>query len=88
MASYTCFFKKKLNNFVGFITPVVVKWLIHMKSLLAAAAFLVLHVFITESTTATTTQIEMAIKSLIRWNATKVYNSIYTAIYMYLGLYL
>ena len=41
--SFTCFFLKKLNNFVGFITPVVKKWLSH-ENLVAASAFLVLYV--------------------------------------------
>ena len=44
MNLFNCFFLKKLNNFVGFITPVVEKWLIHMKSSVAAPALLVLHV--------------------------------------------
>ena len=44
MNSVTCFFKKRLNNFVSFITPVVEKCPIHMKSLVAASALLVLHV--------------------------------------------
>ena len=42
--SFTCFFIRKLNNFVGFITPVVKKWLIHMRRLVAAPAPLVLNV--------------------------------------------
>ena len=40
--SFTCFFFKKINNFVGFITPVVKKWLIHTERLVAAPALLVL----------------------------------------------
>ena len=44
MNSVTCFFKKRLNNFVRFITPVVEKWPIHMKSVVATSALLVLHV--------------------------------------------
>ena len=39
---FTCFFKKKLNNFLGFITPVVEKWLIHIEGLVAAPVLLVL----------------------------------------------
>ena len=39
--NYFVFFKKH-NNSVGFITPVVEKWLIHMKTLMAAPALLVL----------------------------------------------
>ena len=42
--SVTCFFKKGLNNFVSFITPVVEKCPIHMKSVVATSALLVLHV--------------------------------------------
>ena len=57
-----------------------------MKSLVAAAAVLVLHMSIIDCTTA---QIQVVMKSLIRWHASEVqYNSIYTAIYKYLGLYL
>ena len=41
MNSFTCFFLKKLNNFVGFITPVMEKWLIHIKNLVADAAFFI-----------------------------------------------
>ena len=36
MNLFTCFFKKKLNNFVGFTTPVVEKLLIHIDRLVAA----------------------------------------------------
>ena len=35
-------FLKKLDNFVCFLTPVVKKWLIHMKRLVAAPTLLVL----------------------------------------------
>ena len=52
--SFTCFFLRKLNNFVGFITPVVKKWLIQMISLLAARLMI----------DCTTAQIEVLRKSL------------------------
>ena len=39
---FICFFLTKLNNFAGFITSVVKKWLIRMRSLVAAPALLVL----------------------------------------------
>ena len=42
--SFTCFFLRRLNNFVGFVTPVVKKWLIRMRSLVAAPAPLALPV--------------------------------------------
>ena len=42
MNSFICFFLQKLNNFVGFITPVVKRWFIHMKRLVPAPAVLVL----------------------------------------------
>ena len=38
---FTCFFLKKLNNFVRFTTPVVGKWLIHIERLVAAPPLLV-----------------------------------------------
>ena len=37
-------FLRKRNNFVGFITPVVKKWLILMRSLVVVPAILVLQV--------------------------------------------
>ena len=40
----TSFFKKKRIKFVGFITPVVERWLIHLKSLVAAPVLFVLYV--------------------------------------------
>ena len=56
----------------------MVKWLIHIKSLVAAVAVLVFHV---SSIDCMTAQIEVVMKSLIRWHATEVqYNSIYTAV--------
>ena len=80
---YLLAFLKNLNNFVGFITPVLVKWLIHMKNLVTAPALLVRHVSIIACTTV---QIEVSRKSL--GGKLQRYNCIYTAIYMYLGLYL
>ena len=52
MNSSTCLFLKKLNNFTVFITPDVVKWIIHIKSLVAAPTLLVLHVSIIDCTIA------------------------------------
>ena len=92
--SFTCFFFKKSNNFVGFITPVVEKWLIHMKTLVTASALLALYV----------SYCLMVDRTLLRWSKDgemevvsksldvvanyRGINSIYTTIYMYLGLYL
>ena len=39
---YLLVFLKILNNFVGFVTPVVEKWLIHKKSSVAAPVVLIL----------------------------------------------
>ena len=57
------FLLKKLNNFVSFITPVVEKWHIHMKKLVATPTLLVLSLvlFIVDHVTA---QIEVVRKSL------------------------
>ena len=52
MNSSTCLSLKKLNNFTVFITPDVVKWIIHIKSLVAAPTLLVLHVSIIDCTIA------------------------------------
>ena len=72
-----------MNSFTDFISPVVVKWLIHMKSLVVAApALLIVHVSIIDCTI---TQIQMAMKQCGKLQR---YNSIYEAIYMYLALYL
>ena len=38
--SFAPFFLKIRNNFAGFINPVVEKWLIHMKSLVAEPTLL------------------------------------------------
>ena len=50
---FTCFFLHNLNNFVNIRTPVVERWLIQMKRLVAAPALLVLSrvLFTIESTT-------------------------------------
>ena len=42
--SFFFFFFKKLDNFVCFITPVLEKWLIEMKRLVASHAVVVLSV--------------------------------------------
>ena len=55
------FLLKKLINFVGFITPVVERWLIHLKSFVAAAVIFVLHVSQINRTTA---HIDVVRKSL------------------------
>ena len=44
MSSFTCLLLKNLNKFVGFITPVVEKWLIHLKSWVAAPVLLAIQV--------------------------------------------
>ena len=42
---FICLFLKKLNNFVGFLTPVLKKRLIHIRSLMAAPPLLFLPMF-------------------------------------------
>ena len=42
--SFTCFFLRRLNNFVGFVTPVLKKCLIRMRGLVAAPARLAIPV--------------------------------------------
>ena len=51
---------KKCINFVGFITPAVERWLIQLKSLVAAPPLLVPHVYKNNRTLA---QFEMGKKS-------------------------
>ena len=69
LMNFICFFLlQKLNNFVGFKTPVVERWLIHMKRLVTALDFLVLSsvLFIIDRTTARSAE------EIIRWLATEV----------------
>ena len=42
--SFSCFFWKILNNSIGFITPIIKKWSIRIKSLVATLALLMFHV--------------------------------------------
>ena len=78
-----CFFFRKLNNFVCFISPVVEKWSIHMKRLVATPALL-----------AFSRALLLTMRLLrSRWwgnhyssGKLQRFNCIYTTVYMYLGL--
>ena len=63
--SFTCVFQKKtLNVFVCFITPVVEKWLIHMKMLVASPALFILSRVLWLTIRQLRRQIEVVRKSL------------------------
>ena len=79
LMNFICFFLlQKLNNFVGFKTPVVERWLIHMKRLVTALDFLVLSsvLFIIDRTTARSAE------EIIRWLATEVWQYFHNNIYV------